>query len=406
MAYVNVPANLQDMFYSLSDRISKLETGPNQAMYTAEYANTNALQALNEASQALAQATQAYNSASQSLIKNAYTITNASNQLTSINSNGISVYSNSLDTGARVVMNSLGLVGYNSSNTATFTLSAADGSFNTTGAIFTNSTIYGGSLNINGNCTINSSGYLTATGATITGTIYASSGSFAGSITSINGTIGGFEIGSTYLRNPASTIRFNSDTGTATVASLTSSGSVTAGGLTMNGAISMGSNNINNAATVGCSSVSATSSSTFAGITSGTNTNSFTSQINYSGISTGSGSTMVLVNTGSRIAYTTSSERFKDEIQYINTNGWLDKVDALKPITYVTAEDYTIEGEPNPTQLGLLAEDLADLNNEIKLAVVDDPLGDPFSISYERLVVPLIMAVKELKARVEELENR
>ena len=38
MAFVNLPPNLQDLFYGITDRIAKLETGPNQAMYTAESA--------------------------------------------------------------------------------------------------------------------------------------------------------------------------------------------------------------------------------------------------------------------------------------------------------------------------------------------------------------------------------
>jgi hypothetical protein len=46
----------------------------------------------------------------------------------------------------------------------------------------------------------------------------------------------------------------------------------------------------------------------------------------YAGIATGSGSTMVVVTTGSRVAYTTSSERFKQDIKYITSDGWLDKV--------------------------------------------------------------------------------
>jgi len=42
MAFVNLPPNFQDMFYSITDRIAKLETGPNQAMYTAEAAQGSA----------------------------------------------------------------------------------------------------------------------------------------------------------------------------------------------------------------------------------------------------------------------------------------------------------------------------------------------------------------------------
>ena len=64
MAFVNLPPNFQDMFYSITDRIAKLETGPNQAMYTAEYAQEVAesaqggsLTAQTTAAAALAQST-------------------------------------------------------------------------------------------------------------------------------------------------------------------------------------------------------------------------------------------------------------------------------------------------------------------------------------------------------------
>jgi hypothetical protein len=45
MAYTNIPPNLQDMFYSLDDRIRKLESGPNSAQASADSAYTTALAA-------------------------------------------------------------------------------------------------------------------------------------------------------------------------------------------------------------------------------------------------------------------------------------------------------------------------------------------------------------------------
>ena len=134
-------------------------------------------------------------------------------------------------------------------------------------------------------------------------------------------------------------------------------------------------------------------------------TSDFSGQMNYSGIATGSGSTMVVVTTGSRVAYTTSSERFKEQIQYINTTGWLDKVLAMQPITYKTSEDFTVEGEPNETQIGFLAEDIYDIGGGLEKAVVLDPLGDPFSLSYDRLTVFLTLAIKELKAEIDQLKG-
>jgi len=134
-------------------------------------------------------------------------------------------------------------------------------------------------------------------------------------------------------------------------------------------------------------------------------TTALNSQTNYPGIATGSGSTMVVVTTGSRIAYTTSSERFKEQIQYINTTGWLNKVLAMQPITYKTSEDFTIEGEPNDEQIGFLAEDIFDIGGGLEKAVVLDPLGDPFSLSYDRLTVFLMLAIKELKTEIDQLKG-
>ena len=59
MAFVNLPPNLQDMFYGITDRIAKLETGPNQAMYTAEEAQLSAQGSLEIALTAQSVATQA-----------------------------------------------------------------------------------------------------------------------------------------------------------------------------------------------------------------------------------------------------------------------------------------------------------------------------------------------------------
>jgi len=42
MSYVNLPVNLQDMFYTLSDRVTKLETGPSGPQDTADAANVAA----------------------------------------------------------------------------------------------------------------------------------------------------------------------------------------------------------------------------------------------------------------------------------------------------------------------------------------------------------------------------
>lgn len=158
--------------------VSAQDASIGTAQTTANNAATAAGAAQTTANTALANAATAYSAAIGSLQPSASTIVNASNQMTAIATNGITVYSgSSSSSGARVVMNSLGLAGYNSSGSATFSISASTGAAVFSGSV-TGSTITGGTLNIAGNAIIDSSGLLTATGATITGTINATAGYF------------------------------------------------------------------------------------------------------------------------------------------------------------------------------------------------------------------------------------
>lgn len=163
-------------------------------------ANAAAAAAQATATTALANAATAYNTAINSLQPSAYAIQNpTTKQLSAIDATGLTVYVNSPTTGPRVVLNSLGLAGYDSTGTASFSISASTGAAVFRGNITTGATITGGTMNIGGNAIIDASGYLTATGATITGTIYATSGSFTGNIYASGGTIGGFTIGTNYI---------------------------------------------------------------------------------------------------------------------------------------------------------------------------------------------------------------
>jgi hypothetical protein len=162
---------------------------------------------------------------------------------------------------------------------------------------------------------------------------------------------------------------------------------------------------------VGSSNVSMFASSTIGiGIATGTGVSingntALNNQTTYPGVATGAGTSMVVVTTGSRVAIVTSSERFKEQVKYISTTGWLDKVMQMKPITYKTSEDFTTEGEPNETQIGFLAEDIYDIGGDLEKAVILDPLGDPFSLAYDRLTVFLMLAIKELKAEIDTLKQ-
>jgi hypothetical protein len=172
--------------------VAATTTQVDQAQSDAAAAAAAAGAAQSTANTALANAAIAYNAAIGSLQPSASTIVNASNQMTAIAANGITVYAGSSpSSGSRVVLNSAGLAGFDSGGSATFSISASTGAAVFSGSV-TGSTITGGTLNIAGNAIINASGLLTATGATITGTINATAGYFG---TASNG----FSISSTGL---------------------------------------------------------------------------------------------------------------------------------------------------------------------------------------------------------------
>jgi hypothetical protein len=433
--------NVVPVLAANTEQLAATDANVAAAVATANAAAATAGTAQSTANTALANAATAYSAAIGSLQPSASTIVNASNQMTAIAANGITVYSgSSASSGARVVLNSLGLAGFDSGGTATFSISATTGAAVFSGSV-TGSTITGGTLNIAGNAIINSSGLLTATGATITGTINATAGYFgtASNGFSINSTglvgvgtgiiVGGTittssGVASVSLVGSTNSVNFRANSSNvAYLLPLNTGGGSPAYGLLMHYATVSGSNPTGAADPtggtfpqmfVGSTNLSISASSTHSiGVSSSIGINlsastggiNLNNQTNYPGVATGAGTSMVLVTTGSRIAIVTSSERFKEEIKYINTTGWLDKVMQMKPITYKTGIDFTTEGEPNETQIGFLAEDIYDIGGDLEKAVVLDPLGEPFSLSYDRLTVFLTLAIKELKAEIDQLKG-
>ena len=416
--------NVLPVLAANTEQLAATDANVAAAVATANAAAATAGTAQSTANTALANAATAYSAAIGSLQPSASTIVNSTNQITAIAANGITVYSGaSASSGARVVLNSAGLAGFNSGGSATFSISASTGAAVFSGSV-TGSTITGGTLNIAGNAIIDASGLLTATGATITGTINATAGYF--------GTVSnGFSINSTGLVGVGSGIIVG---GTIT----TSSGSASVSLVGSNNSLTFKTSNTNVGHILPLSSfgvlthygatadpsggtfpqmfVGSSNASMFANASNGigvgtstgvqiTGTTSLNSQTNYPGVATGAGTSMVVVTTGSRIAIVTSSERFKEEVKYITSPGWLDKVMQMKPITYKTSVDFTTEGEPNETQIGFLAEDIYDIGGDLEKAVILDPLGDPFSLSYDRLTVFLMLAIKELKAEIDQLKG-
>jgi hypothetical protein len=408
MAYVNIPPNLQDMFYSLADRIAKLESGPSgpqdtadtaqatavSAQGTASTAYSQAVSAQSQAATALAQANVAYAQAVSSLKPSAYVISNAVQQITSIATNGVTVYSGSSpSSGARVTMNSLGLAGYDSSGNATFSISASTGAANFAGSI-TGSTITGSTLNISGNFIVNSSGYLTATGATITGSITATSGSFTGSIYASTGTVGGFLIGLNYLSGSGSFF-IDSSTGNATfnsinigytgIPSWTSSGALTVTTLNTNG----------NALISGQFEVTGNLQiDTMAVVGSPTSANYNTVLIS----KTSSGATL-----GRLYGYNNlSSSIYKENIADFATKNYLEIINKMRPVTFNYKADQVVD--PESVIMGMIAEDIDAIQGAQDL--VEYAEGKPSAIRYEKIPLFIIKAIQEISNRLDKLEGK
>jgi hypothetical protein len=215
MAFVNLPPNLQDLFGGITDRIAKLETGPNQAMYTADAAQATASSAQGSAASASAQATAAYNaslSAAAQATSAQYTAGIAQTSANGKNTSNYyvsapSAFSNNRN-GTTPIAGDLWFVtdagtGYVS---AQYIYNAGSGwsvapitntvIANLDAGKITAGTITGIAYN-NGTGTfyLDPSGNLTATSATIQGTIRGNNGYFTGTLTSSSGTIGGWTIG-------------------------------------------------------------------------------------------------------------------------------------------------------------------------------------------------------------------
>jgi hypothetical protein len=343
--------------------------------------------------------------------------------MTAIAANGITVYSGgSASSGARVVLNSAGLAGFDSGGAATFSISASTGAAVFSGSV-TGSTITGGSLNIAGNAIIDSSGLLTATGATITGTINATAGyfgtvsnGFSISATGLVGVGGGTIIGGLIATSGGSNAVVLDGTNNALGIK---NGGTYAGWLVGigSGAFMMHYGSTPSVTGYPRSSVSSTTASLAADgsnsisiTTSGNNvqgTTAFGSNLTAqaylinSGIAIQNG-TAVHILSGGRLVQSTSSERFKKNITTIPGGGWLDKIMQIRPVNFQYDEAYS--EAPDEIISGLIAEDIAEIPGFEHL-LYNDPLGDPFSLSYERLTVFLVLAIKELKAEIDQLKG-
>jgi Chaperone of endosialidase len=386
VTYVNIPANLRDMWMTLSDRVAKLENGPDGAQDSADTAQAIGVQALtsaqaaaNDAAYASAQAAYALQTVSQAIIKSSDTIVNASNQLTAISGNGITVYSGaSSSSGARVVLNSAGLAGFNSSGTATFSIDSSSGT-----------ALFAGQLQ-------SVTGYI--------GGSNLSSGTITGGIiqTSTNST-------SIVIDGPNDAIRFKVGGGyVGNIVPLSAYGLLLHYGSSPNTSgttypqVYIGSSN---------TSMGASSSYFFSSTTSGNTIYGNVTATGYiynTGHTTTGSSANAYINssTGLIARSTASSQRYKENIVDISQTPELDPHALLQiPVrSFNYKKDYLPEDDQRASLKvpGFIAEEIKEI-----YPIAVDLVDGKVETWNEKFIIPGLLAlIKELDQRVKTLENK
>lgn len=116
------------------------------------------------------------------------------------------------------------------------------------------------------------------------------------------------------------------------------------------------------------------------------------------GDTTGSGANMVIDGTSGRIYRSTSSLKYKKNVE--NYTKGLADVMQMRPVTYKTKT----EGDNNKIFAGFIAEEIHDLGLNEFVQYAED--GSPDALAYGNMVSLLVKAVQELKAEIDELKNK
>lgn len=123
----------------------------------------------------------------------------------------------------------------------------------------------------------------------------------------------------------------------------------------------------------------------------------FGSPLIYSATTASAGN--VFVSAAGQLLRSTSSRRYKDQIEPLSIDDSAAVITSLAPITYRSrAED----DDPDRRWLGFIAEDVADV--DLRLVELSEA-GEPESVAYDRLVVHLVNVCQQLQERLAALEG-
>jgi hypothetical protein len=117
----------------------------------------------------------------------------------------------------------------------------------------------------------------------------------------------------------------------------------------------------------------------------------------------GVGSGTTLVQSSGYIRVSSSSRRYKENIQPIS-GSYLNAIKSLNPVTFSYRPEFS-KVEVNPITSGLIAEEVDEIQ-ELKAIVNYNENNEPESISYDRLSVFLAIAIKEISDKIDLLSDR
>ena len=391
MAFTNLPANLQDMFYGLSDRVAKLETGPNQAAYTADTAQSTASSAASAAANAQTQAVQAQAAAT-------IASTQATQAQTSADGKNKVYYSTSTPGSTA---NQAGDIWYQYGTSGTYAnkviaqWSGAGGtswtSVTVSGLVIANidaGAITTGTLSAieisagsgGSQFHVSPSGYMSAQGVYIQGTITADTGIFRGSLYSSTGTIGGWTIGSSDFSSGTGAF-MNASTGNIGGNAITAFSSI----------LSYGSISTTSGAAIEAAGYIRANGALYAAghTTTGSAANGY-----------------VNASTGLIARSTASSQRYKHDIVNLTDVPELDPkaLYELPVRAFRFNQDYLPETDDRSDVLvpGFIAEEV----DAIYPAAVDYSNGQVETWNDRMLVPGLLSLIQDLNNRVKELEAK
>jgi Chaperone of endosialidase len=375
VSYTNIPANLYDMFNTINQRITKLELARSGPQDTADGAQSTAVSAQTTAQQAYVQALAAGVQATAA----AYT---AGVALASANGKNQVHYSTSgpsgsgtdgdiwfqTDISGNVLYQYILKSGTWTNSPITSTVIASlDAGKITTGTL-TSIAIYAGS---SGQFQVSAAGALTATNATIQGTVTASGGK-----------IGGFSIVSNDYLNYGTTYIYGNST-------------------------SSGYAILDISKTIGASKLQTLSSSSDSLYSSGglqvAGLADITGNLQVHAMSSTSATGVVWSASNSRFYLTTSTERHKTNINPLPAADYLSKLLQLEPVTFTYKPEFT--DNPNLLISGLIAEKVAEIP-EFSTVVNLDANGLPESLAYDRLAMFMLPALKQINDRLTALEAK